>query len=725
MPQETKDAGRLPDARRWRDFVLPILLVLVAAAAVLENLVFSGDMRWHATQPAVVQGGAEALLLGALAMFCAWRARGATWAVLAVAVFLYARRHHVDLPLVCALLTAETLVSIGLGVLRNGTSDHPGWQLTKAFCAGACVWWLLMLVLHGVHQAYSATMLWLFAAIALVSAIARRRSVLLMPALRAFAGQTPWQRAVYALIGVCFLVQFARSNAVIGFDTLWYLARGQQVLSPNGSLFEPLGLVSAVHYAPKLFETWLLPFEAAGDLSFQFAQTQLFVIAGGCLVVGLFARAGMPQAWRPLALLVLLTLPAIAATALQLKNDLLAWYFVLLGITAACRWFEHRRFGDLCWVFIASALACSTKLTVLPMVAALWMVLLIEATLRRRSFSFAWRHEPGDLMTLGLTVSVSGALLYRTWSLSGLPTIGPEPLVGIWQWLGFELRPPAGTLNWLWPQDWSTAATLLPEALFRPDAMTKLRIAWTGNVWLLCGSLALYWQRSAEPASSEHQRIRWLLWPLVFLGLVLLIAWRYDTRGGDGNYYLIPVTAACVLGFGAAARVASTRMQQAGLATVFVITLGVHVTLAFLSAGWSRPGTRAFDMDFAQTVFDTRSRLSADRAAAGLQEVHGLLAQMPAATRTLVVGPSPAAHLLPTRVEALEHVAFSRPEYIAGGAHFRDYLRVSGIDCIVVDKRDRPDVYRLLLLALNDVPHESLWDSDRWRVFVLKRRDED
>ncbi|MBK8286711.1 MAG: hypothetical protein IPK97_18625 [Ahniella sp.] len=591
MAQETGTDHPPRDFGRWRDLVWPIVLALVATFAVVDDLILSGPMAWHLRQPAVLQGGLEAILFGVVAMGCAWRGSRTAWFVLIVAACFYLRRHHVDLPLICALLTAETLVSLGLVMIRDNRIGDHGWRLAKALCAGACLWWLLMLAIHGFRLGSPDNLLLVFALVAAGSFAWRRQSVLLMPGLRTFAALAPLQRAVVALIGVYLLVQLARSNAVIGYDTLWYLARGQSVLAPNGSLFEPLGLVSAVHYAPKLFEAWLLPWEAAHDLSFQFAQSLVFVCAAGFLAADLFARAGMPKGWRPVAVLALLSLPAIGATALQLKNDVVAWYLVLLGLVAALRWLESGRFGDLCWVIGASLLACSAKLTVLPMIAAIILVMLIVACFRGKTWLFNVTRETGDGWFLGFSIVICFAMLFRTWWLCGLPTIGPEPLVAIWRFLGFELTPPAGSLKWLWPQDWSDAPWLLPEALFRPDDLPKIRIAWTGHVWLLCGMLALFWRRLppvvATPAVSQSG---WLLWPLAFLGLVLLMAWRYETRGADGNYYLIPVTAAVVLGLSAATRVCVTRAQKLGLSSLLMMGIGLQVTLTFLSAGWSPLG---------------------------------------------------------------------------------------------------------------------------------------
>lgn len=701
----------------WQDVLLPLALSLLAAYVVFNDLVLSGPMAWHVVQPAVWQGGLEALLLALIAVLAAWQGgRTGRWLLL-LAAAVYLRRHHVDLPLIATLLTAETLVSLGLWLTRQPTQDADAWQRSKALLAGALLWWLLMLALHALWLGHSDWLLWLFALVALGSLLLRRRSVLLLPAWREFELQTPLQRAVLALIGVYLLIQFARSNSVIGYDTLWYLARGQFVLAPNGSLFEPLGLVSAVHYAPKLWETWLLPWEAAQDLSFQFGQTQIFVGAGLLLMVRLCARLGMPRLWQPLVALTFLSLPAIAATALQLKNDIVAWYLVLMMLCAACEWLDRGQLGDACWVLVAALLAVSAKLTVLPMVAAIAVVMLGIAAARGPG---SWRNANvanSDRLVLLVSVLITLALLYRTWRLCGLPTIGPEPLVQIWRWLGFELQPPAGSLQWLWPQDWASAWRLLPEALFLPNALPKVRIAWTGHVWLLCGLLGLWWRvRNFDARPASNPSLRWLLWPLALLGLVLLLAWRYETRGADGNYYLVPVTAACVLGFSAASASITTRLQALGLASVLGICTMLQTGLSFVSAGWSAPGTRTFDLAFSESPIDTERTLRAARAPADLEPVYRLLATMPDATRTLMVGPSQLAHLLPTRVEALENLAFSRPEYIADGPQFRAYLQLSCLDLMVIDKLDRPELYQAVQLALEGVPNRTQLSTGRWEV---------
>jgi hypothetical protein len=106
----------------------------------------------------------------------------------------------------------------------------------------------------------------------------------------------------------------------------------------------------------------------------------------------------------------------------------------------------------LLWAFIGVALACCAKLTVLPYGGLLLLLLAAAAVGRRDQVDWAaLRRDRPALVMLVLCLAVGFTILLRTWLLSGLPTIGPDPLVSLWNALGWRLREPAGTLVWLRP----------------------------------------------------------------------------------------------------------------------------------------------------------------------------------------------------------------------------------------------------------------------------------
>ncbi|MEZ5465315.1 MAG: hypothetical protein R3F22_08890 [Lysobacteraceae bacterium] len=709
--------------KAWLETGTPIVLAIAASLAVFLNLILVGPMSWHFQQPAAVQGGIEVALLLSLLAFFASRDGKWRWLGIGLLLALYLRRHHVDLPVFITLLVAEGLVGAGALADRRSTSTG-AWAGIRRLVLGLCLWLAVLLILHAGGLATPKLSLALLLLLGLVMPLLRRRSAVVASGLRAFAARPPLERACWALLAGWFAVLMARSNHVIGFDTLWYLIRGEYVLAPNGSFFEPLGLVSAVHYFPKLWELLLLPWSAARDLSFA-VGFNLVLLTGGLLAVALLLRQlGLRQSLLPLALLAIATLPAIASTALLLKTDIAAWMFCMVALAAAARWFQRGGTEPLIWGFCGIGLACCAKLTPLPYMGMVVLIVLAVALMRHRAgqdtklpVSSASVGSSSWLL-LGLTLCIGLSILWRTLLTSGLPTIGPDPLVAIWNLLGMHLRPPAGSLQWLWPQDWSDAPWLLPEALFAPNELSKIRIGWTGNFWLLCGLLALLWRATDGSGKQWNRALRMTLWVVALTGLMLFLGWKYHSRGSDGNYFIVAVSAACCLGLAAASRAATTAARRQGLIALLLICSGWQAALGFVSAGWSPPGTRGFDLDFGRTVLDSKKTFAQKRASAGLEPVYRALKGLPDDTRVIGVGDSVDVHLLPLRVEALEAILFSRPEYLQSADAVRGFLSTACIAYVVVGD-DVGVRGGYVISAVERLGSEVLLTAGKWTLYRL------
>lgn len=712
----------------WLDTALPMVLAIAASLAVLLNLILIGPMAWHFQQPAAVQGGIEVALLLSLLAFCASRDGRWRWLGIGLLLAFYLRRHHVDLPVLMGLLVAEGLLGAGAFGDR-GCSTKGLWGGIRRFVLGLALWATTLLLLHAAGLATPTVSLGLLLLGCTTMILLRRESLLVAPALRAFASRPALERAGWALLAGWFAVLMARSNHVVGFDGLWYLLRGQYVLAPNGSFFEALGMVSAVNYFPKLWELLLLPWDAASDLSFAVAFNLGLMVIGLAAIATVLQQLGVRRSLQPVALLAVATLPAIASTALALKTDITAWTFCMIAIAAVARGFRDGGHGPVIWTLCAISLACCAKLTALPYMGVLVLAAGIIALLRwrkRRATGWSPPNAPeplplcfGDWLLLGLTLCIGLGILWRTWLTSGLPTIGPDPLVAVWNLFGMHLRPPAGSLQWLWPQDWSDAPWLLPEALFAPNGLEKVRITWTGNVWLLCGLLALFWQRSAARPPHASRALRACLWSVALTGLLLLLAWKYHSRGSDGNYFIVAVGAACLLGIAAAARTATSPARLRGLIALLLICSMWQAALGFVSASWSAVGTRTVDLDLSRSVFDSRETFHRRRSSAHLEPVYQVLKRLPADTRSIGAGASAALQLMPTRMESLEAVSYSRPEYVASPEALRDFLISDCIEYVLVRQSPESTLEKRTAAAMALMGAEPVLATPHWNLHRL------
>lgn len=662
--------------------VLACVLAVAFIAIPAWQLIVPGPFKWHVAQPAYWQGGLEALALVALlaSAFALSSARIAVpLAGLALAVFL--RRHAVDVPLLIDALYLEIVVGTGMALRRlcGAARAREAVDYVQAFVLGFIAWsviaWCASAFGFGsIRQLRALTL-----ALGLVAPFGRAPPLLvfLWRSVRAQSrADRIWSGALVAWIAALY----ARTNVVYGYDSLWYGLRGEYVLDPGHSVFEPLGLVSPVHYFPKLYEVFLLPVSALGDSSVIAGMSICVLVLILVVCARIADRIGLdPDARMPLLALVA-TLPALAATAIEPKPDAIATLFVLVAGDAALGFARTRAVTDACWLGAAAALACMAKLIAIPFVGLLVL----------GSAWHAWRERHaggGREASVDAIVAAIGALLVttfvtaRTWLLVGMPTIGPDPLFRLWSVSGMRLRPPVGTLEWTSPQDWSTVPGLVVDWLFRPQTMPHIVISWVGNAWfwfMLVSAAAMV----AGWRARRREAARWPLFALVATGAALALGIRYHVRGSDGNYFLAALLPGLLLAANAALSRARGIARTAVLACMPAFVL-FQAAYAFASTGWVT-GTRPFDIDMTRSWHDSRALRWATLRRAGMEKIGRHLKELHASTRTVGYAAEPASFWLPTRFENLLTVSYSRPEFVETEAALEGFLRDQHIEGLVL-----------------------------------------
>ena len=684
-----------------RSTLVAVAILLLSAAAFIGvpawQLVGLGPFSWHVAQPAAWQGALEGAAVAAIAAAVFAFAPLNRWLLVlpALAFALYLRRHAVDIPLLLDLLYIEIVVGLGAFVRRRFGLPPPvdAVDYLQAFALGFLAWSLL---------AWSASV---FGA----GSIGALRALTLLLALPAACGghapfvlylwrrlraAAPLDRAWYALLVAWVAILYARSKVAFGHDSLWYGLRAETMLVPGPSIFEPLGLVSPVHYFPKLYELFTLPLAGIGDASVQSGITiwlhGLVLIACGVLA----ARLGLPARAHGPVLLLVATLPALANSTTP-KPDVAALLFVLLATLAASAFVRTFALRDGAWLVACGALACLAKLTAIPYVGVLVLATLVAAwRLRSRAGAVAVdARETRVAVAAGAAALVVAALVTaRTWWLTGMPTIGPDPLFTLWTRLGFELAEPAGTLDWTYPQAWSDIPALLLDWLFRPQRMPHIVVGWTGNVWLWAALAALALRLTARTDEARSPRgdvpTRWLLLALAATGAVLAVGVRYHARGSDGNYFLHALLPAILLSATALLRAAASRPRVLVAALACLPAFAAfQAGYAFISGGWT-PGTRAFDVEFGRNWKGLRTQRPGVLAAAGLGVIGARLQAEPDAARSVGYAREPASFWLPGRFEHLVTIGFSRPEYLADRDAFIGFLRAQSIRFLILPLPD-------------------------------------
>ena len=698
-----------------RTWFLALLMIVSGAAFVIIptwQLLEFGPFSWHIRLPEFWQGGVEGLALAAV-LFAAQLLpqRLARAGVSILVAEMYLRRHGVDVAVLIDVIYFELCFGLGALVMRTCGLGRPDSVVAylRCFIAGFCVWsacaWSISAGgIGGVHD-----LRWLTALLLIPAAAGRCKPWLLFAEER--ASRLPTRaRCLTAVPLMWILVSFAHSATVTGSDALWYGLRGDRVLVGAGSAFSAEGLVAPVYYFPKIYELFLIPLSGLGSNSVISGISILLLALLGAACYALLAQMGLRDRFgRILGATLVITLPAIANSALTPKPDILALFLLMVGWLNAAYFFASRERAPLLWLLGSLLLAVQAKLTAIPYAAVLLLVTMM-LTLRYRTPSASLMALPRQIAetrlawtTLILVVIVCTYATARTLLLAGMPTIGPDPLIALWNALGFSLAFPVGTGRWSFPHDWSDVPALALDLLFRPQRLVHVMITWVGNCWMWFALIAALTSvpmmvpgRTAVLAPFSISQAQGTLpgIALMLTGFGVMLGWGYQVRGGDGNYFIAGLVPAMLIGMTAVwSRVFGSTLLRRSLIAVIAVFCLHHGAYSLISAEWAT-GTRTFDFDFTRSPRQFALESARLFRENGLARIEAHLRNEPNWPR--VVGCTGLENSLGMRLSArfedVGTVSFDRPEFTDTPANFIAYLTRSHIGYLLVPRADNKSV---------------------------------
>jgi hypothetical protein len=684
-------------------------------AAVSWQLLVNGPFLWHVRQPAFWQGGLEALLLmAALGALQLLPQRGLRLVLSFLLAEIYLRRHAVDAAVLVDVLYLELMMALGMLITRLSGVPKPDDIVAylRAFVLGFCAWSVCAWTSSAFGLGSLRDLRWLTLVLVLPALAARARPWSVFVVQRVYKLPPSARVAAGVLLGWLFVL-FARSATAIGFDDQWYALRGDHVLVGEGSAFITQGLVAPVYYFPKVYELFLVPLSGLGSTS--------VIVGMTILILGLFGAAGYEllrqlgvrsRLQRIIGVALFISLPAVANIALEAKPDLLAAFLLSLAWLSAAQFIASRSSAALLWLLGLLMFSSQAKLTAIPFAAGLFLATAIALVCTRPSRLQTKVDVPERrLATIAFAILliITAFATARTLLLTGMPTIGPDPLVKLWQALGFQLQYPVGSLQWSYPKDWADTPALLLDVMFRPQNLTLMVITWIGNVWLWLGLVTLgatllrargarfreRWASSSggadalsmATADSTSRAIRWPGRGLMLIAFCLLLCWGFGNRGGDGNYFIAGIVPAVLLGFAAALRSLSGSLHRPLLVACAVFCV-FAASYSFVN-GWWIDGTRGFDADFRRSarIFRHESRLGF--RAQGISRIAEHLRRLHSNARVVgctEFGGALGFHL-PARFEDIASIT-SRPEFSASKALFADFLKTDHIDYLLAPRAE-------------------------------------
>ncbi|MCR4628648.1 MAG: potassium transporter KefB [Clostridium sp.] len=361
------------------------------------------------------------------------------------------------------------------------------------------------------------------------------------------------------------MLQAARINIALDYDTLWYGMRSQYVLLVNGSIYQNPGLVGMVYVYSKGFETLMLPLSGLASHSYHLCISLWFLAAGLQETVRIAKKlAGVRMAVA--AALFTAATPAITNMSLAGKPDIITWYVQLLMIGFFFRYlssgYETKREGlsperkylrprrkrmDAFWLLMTGAaflLSLSLKPSALVFSTAMMGMMGVFLILTGKMDLRAKKREWAALLLPAATLI---GIWMRTWLITGMPVT--SVFTSIFAKLGFELKYPfkVTALPESYQSDpaWIVLLRRLFHILIYPHGkdMNHVAIAWATALPVMFLVIILFSGLFRKPhrrfpgmrTKLLHRAYHVIFWPVLLCSMISLCM-LYQI---DGNYYML------------------------------------------------------------------------------------------------------------------------------------------------------------------------------------------
>ncbi len=362
-----------------------------------------------------------------------------------------------------------------------------------------------------------------------------------IPALSA----SPLMRLGAAYMMVMFLIQAARMNIALDFDTLWYGVRSEYILAAGKGMYENPGLVGMVYVYSKGFEVLTLPLcDLASHSYLLFFNLWLSVL--GLWMMFRIARLFAGQEAAALAAVCTAALPGIMNMAISAKPDIITWTLQLIMMERFFRYVDGGRQLDLFQAAGAFLLSLAMKPTSLVFSTALFGMMGIFLLAAGRLALLAPASHWG---LLAVPAAALAGIWARTMLITGMPVT--SVFTGILARLGFEMKYPFATGSL--PQNWQEESSLhvlarrLFQMLLAPEGedMGHVIIAWGSSLlFFLLICLVLFSMGGAvrkqacfagDGNAALKRSFHVIAWPFLAVNLISLVM-LYQV---DGNYFMM------------------------------------------------------------------------------------------------------------------------------------------------------------------------------------------
>ncbi|WPK12478.1 hypothetical protein R6U77_01930 [Lysinibacillus louembei] len=692
-----------------------LLFVVIVIACFFQFMVIKNILLdvygWHLSQPESIQGGIELLILMLVFTLVIWffKPQLSLFLVFLLSLF-YLKFNQVLVSTIVSYTYIECIIVFGgciLSIFRISRGKNISNYLAY-FTVGLSFWSMFAIILSLLGKGTFDDLRILTAILSIFSLLyfvkKKKTPFLIWKIIQSVQRFNRGEQILTSFLLSLVLVEFAKSNRAIDYDSIWYGLRPEYVLIGPNSFFDNLGLVQFVHYYPKLMELFFIPISGLGDYSFIYAANTVIFLLLIILVFSLAKLMGTSDLEALFLSCLISSTPTIANMASTAKTDLFTSFFLLLSVyyflLLLRKPIYYKYFFMIICPLILSLGGKITSFLYAPLLV-LGIILMIlyhlgrdkEKTLKLFGVikNRVLKFMKFEMVILFSSLFVLGGIFYRTYSLTGYPLF---PLLSdVWHNLGFELKYPFTQIPQLpgLSDEKFTYISRWYNLLFDPKDFPHIINTWTGNLifYMFIVFICLLIFRQVKVRN------------LILTEFIIFLPWLVSgvvsasifNKGGDGNYYIIPLIATAMIFY-----VGFTRLKRNFVKIMIYLSLALFIptqTMITFVSHWSwQWGTDVVNYSLVEKELDTEIRNKKIFQESGLTEIETYIISKTNKARAVGFGTNNVSEQVLNRLSCrfeninggLGSAWYGNPEIVSSEDEFLRYLEWAEIDYVIIPK---------------------------------------
>ena len=651
-----------------------------------KNILY-GVYGWHIIQPESIQGGIELVAIFTISIILVLYMKNkliSTLGILGLSL-IYLKAHQVLIPVLTAAIYLEVILFFGRAVIKFlKIGNRKGIKFVfDSLVVGIVSWGILAISLSLLGFGTILALKVLTISVFFISLFSKEYKPFSLSAIMSFSKSNTYQKTGFIFVWLIVLLQFAKSNTALDYDSLWYGLRPEKVLFGAESFYDNLGMTIFVHYYPKLYELLLAPISNLGDYSFIYSVTTFLLLFIYILIYSFFRELKINRLNATIFTCLLASIPAIANMGSTAKTDIFTSLFIVLSAYYLYQWAKYQHIDNLYYALISALISLGGKLTGYLYIPLLFLGVIISLIVYKKFNRKLFKgilDNKGLLLMLFTSVGLWILILYRTLKLTGYPIYPVAP--GLWKLLGFDLKYPFNQSVDLMSEKLGFMDLLMRwyKIIFDPRGFTHYVMVWPGNLYLCLVlftilSVVVFWKK------LKHRLFLLITVTPLFVSVLYYISTIPD--GGDGNYFIAPIiliSVACLYLLNLVDR--SSKIFILALCLYIPIQSGL-VIVSHPSWSW---GTATINYDLTRSDFEAKEKTSQRLEYNGYSGIQKYLEQSGEINNCTGFGTEQLLHELPCRFEDVPHIGsrLGNPTIVQSEKDFLEYLKWGKVKYLVL-----------------------------------------